>query len=384
MADATERPYELISNRRAKSDIWRHFALKKRKCDGLIEESVAVCRTCDVSVKCTGGGISNLVSHVCRHHPMMITPKAKGGPMLDQKPQKPDQDFGNVATPVTPARPIVNILVAAKKYQSTSTRAKLITHKMAKFIVKDLSPYRIAESRVSLTSDGWTSRSTESYVTVTASLITPGWELLNYVLQTRTMPENPTAENIADVIKDALKEWKLPTVLGTPPLVSDNASNMVKAGKILECIHIGCFAHTLNLAAQKALKLKSVSNALARIRAVVAHFHRSAVATAILKSKAQLLNLPNHKIDVCTRWNSAYMMIERFLEMQPAIVATLRSTEMLHAKGKEGTSMTDDNLALLEDVAACLKPVFDVTNMLCTENAQQFPSSCRFVTRYQM
>ncbi|XP_069109092.1 E3 SUMO-protein ligase ZBED1-like [Argopecten irradians] len=343
----------------------------------------------------------------------MITPKPKGGPMLDQKPQKPDQDFGNVATPVTPARPIVNMLVAAKKYQSTSTRAKLITHKMAKYIVKDLSPYRIVESkefvdvikeldpRYTLPSrkkfvvpectediipeiDGWTSRSTESYVTVTASLITPGWELLNYVLQTRTMPENPTAENIADVIKDALKEWKLPTVLGTPPLVSDNASNMVKAGKILECIHIGCFAHTLNLAAQKALKLKSVSNALARIRAVVAHFHRSAVATAILKSKAQLLNLPNHKIDVCTRWNSAYMMIERFLEMQPAIVATLRSTEMLHAKGKEGTSMTDDNLALLEDVAACLKPVFDVTNMLCTENAQQFPSSCRFVTRYQM
>ena len=49
-----------------------------------------------------------------------------------------------VATPVTPARSIVNMLQGLKKYSWTSTWAK---QKITKFIVKDLRPYRIVESK---------------------------------------------------------------------------------------------------------------------------------------------------------------------------------------------------------------------------------------------
>ena len=69
-----------------------------------------------------------------------------------------------------------------------------------------------------------------------------------------------SAENVAEVIQNAITEWKLPTVYGIPPLVSDNAANMTKAARILGGTHIGCLAHTLNLAAQKALKLKNVAH----------------------------------------------------------------------------------------------------------------------------
>lgn len=61
-----------------------------------------------------------------------------------------------------------------------------------------------------------------------------------------------------------MEEWnfnpKLPVYL-----VNDNASNMLKAGELL-----GCNAHTLNIAAQKALKVKTVSNMLAKVRRIVA------------------------------------------------------------------------------------------------------------------
>lgn len=100
---------------------------------------------------------------------------------------------------------------------------------------------------------------------------------------------------------------------------------MLNAAELLSAIHMPCYAHTLNLGAQKALQLKAVSNLLARIRKIVGFFHRSAVAAAMLKTQATLLEIPSKKlvIDVCTRWNSAYDMLERYLEMQVAVVGVL-------------------------------------------------------------
>lgn len=110
-------------------------------------------------------------------------------------------------------------------------------------------------------------------------------------------------------MREAVREWKLPP---NPPVVTDNASNITVAAEELgTCLHVGCLAHTLNLACGKA-----VSHLLARMRRVVGYFHRSAVATSILREKQKLLQLPEHKlvIDVATRWNSAVDMISRYLE----------------------------------------------------------------------
>jgi hypothetical protein len=145
---------------------------------------------------------------------------------------------------------------------------------------------------------------------------------------------------------------------------------MLKAGQIIGCIHIGCLAHTLNLAAQRSLKVKTVCNLLGRIRTIVAFFHRSTMAASILKAKAELLSIPNHKlkIDVCTRWNSTFDMIERFLEMQAAVIATLRSKELSHIKNKDVSNLSDESVSMAENVAACLKPLKHMTTMLCTES----------------
>lgn len=186
------------------------------------------------------------------------------------------------------------------------------------------------------------------------------------MFQTRAMAEHHTGANIAKVLLEAVEEWKLPS---NPPLVTDNASNMVVAAREMEsAIHVGCFAHTLNLACGSALKIPTVSKLLARMRRIVAFFHRSTIATALLKEKQQLLNLPQHKliIDVQTRWNAAVDMTSRFLEQQPAIFAALTSKD-LRGREKDLSTLSEEDITNAEELLSTLTPLKTATVALCEE-----------------
>lgn len=78
--------------------------------------------------------------------------------------------------------------------------------------------------RVALTCDGWTSRTTEPYVTVTSHHISDDWEMVTQVLQMRAMHESHTGSNIADLLKRAMKEWGIKDK--NSATVTDNTSNM--------------------------------------------------------------------------------------------------------------------------------------------------------------
>ena len=108
-------------------------------------------------------------------------------------------------------------------------------------------------------------------------------------------------------------------------ITTDSGSNILAAVDLLQWPHVSCFSHTLQLGVEKAMKLPQVAKTLARCRRLVGHFNHSAKSSYLLKKKQLDLHHVKHSLiqDVVTRWNSAYYMVERVLEQEQLLCATL-------------------------------------------------------------
>jgi vancomycin permeability regulator SanA len=60
-----------------------------------------------------------------------------------------------------------------------------------------------------LRTDSWTSRATESYLTVRAHFITAEWEIKSHVFQTRPIESNQTSVNLEEELREVVAVWKL-------------------------------------------------------------------------------------------------------------------------------------------------------------------------------
>lgn len=86
---------------------------------------------------------------------------------------------------------------------------------------------------VAITSDGWTSITTKSYMTITRHYVDEG-HLRSCVLQTCALEERHTAENLAAHLRSATSTWGLDKVV---TCVHDNATNMVLGNEtLLDCL----------------------------------------------------------------------------------------------------------------------------------------------------
>ena len=137
---------------------------------------------------------------------------------------------------------------------------------------------------VSLTSDIWSSRRSQGYLTITAHFITPNWELKSCVLSTERILGAHTGENIAECIKVVMTQWNI--VNKVFAMVSDNAANMKKAVDMLNLKHVPCFAHTLHLLVNESLdSVKGFSDIRTKIKKIVSYFHHSVKGSDILETQ---------------------------------------------------------------------------------------------------
>ena len=83
---------------------------------------------------------------------------------------------------------------------------------------------------ITLTTDIWTSRATQSFSTTTAHYINKEWNLTSCVLETIHFPGHHTGILISDKIQETLGHYNI-DVKQISAVVHDEASNAVLAGE---------------------------------------------------------------------------------------------------------------------------------------------------------
>lgn len=191
---------------------------------------------------------------------------------------------------------------------------------------KKLKNYFLKHSqRVSLTTDTWTSIQNVCYMVLTAHFIDHEWKMQKRILNFCQIP-NHKGETIGKAIEMCLKEWGIEKVFA---ITVDNASsNNVAISHIKkrlqiwktaicngEFVHMRCSAHILNLVVGDGLKelnasIVAVRNAVRYIRASPARLgsFQNCVKSTCKEDKAIIC------LDVSTRWNSTFLMLDRAIK----------------------------------------------------------------------
>ncbi|XP_062511236.1 E3 SUMO-protein ligase ZBED1-like [Corticium candelabrum] len=396
----------LLPPRQCSSEVWRYFGFRGE--NGKIEDPkhvVCTINKCGAVLKYCGN-TTNLAAHMKSRHPLvfMKTSLSRDSNPAKQKEKRAQEDQAvSMSSTVGEKAAFVSPFQLAAKLPTSSKRASVITDAVAYFIAKDMQPvsaveclgfrsmFKVLEPRYeipsrktftqrvlpalyvkvkesvatvvslaewyAITTDCWTSCANNSFIGVTFHTISNDWQLQHLVLENVELPDKHTAENLAASLEDILKQWELDSTKLSGATV-DNAANIQKAvADILKWKCLGCFGHTINLCVKAGLKQQQIQVALARCSRLVKFFRKSTVAANLLTKKQAALESPVHKLvkDVETRWNSTYDMVQRIIEQQGPVCATLVELKRLDLLPKE------EDFTLLEQLVNVLKPFRDVT-----------------------
>lgn len=214
---------------------------------------------------------------------------------------------------------------------------------------------------VCLTTDLWTSRSNESYIAVTGHYMTDDFELKTILLDCRNFQDSHTSENIQEMLTNIVAEWGLTNKINFA--VSDNAANIQKAINNIGWRHYGCYGHSLNLIVQDALI--TVQPILEKVKKIVRYFKRRSTALEKLL-KAQMDDkadcIPKRLIqEVPTRWNSSFHMVQRFVELEQYVRATMAILKI------DLLIITNEEWQLLSELTKILQPFDQATETISGE-----------------
>ncbi|KAL0170634.1 hypothetical protein M9458_035230, partial [Cirrhinus mrigala] len=233
------------------------------------------------------GNTTNLFHHLKKHHPNDHTESMKM--RADATPSTSRASSGAVPK----QKSIVSSFVAITPYERCSKRSKDITRAVSNFLAKDMMPLstveqdgfrklvKVLDSRYELpgrkyfsktalpqlyeecrgklennlrnvryfatTTDLWSSRTSEPYLSLTIHYIDEDWGLQSRCLQTAYFPDDHTAEILSAGLEDALASWGLSEDRQVC-ITTDNGANIVKAVSLKNWTRLQCFGHRLHLA----------------------------------------------------------------------------------------------------------------------------------------
>ncbi|XP_010677727.1 zinc finger BED domain-containing protein RICESLEEPER 2-like [Beta vulgaris subsp. vulgaris] len=346
-----------------RSEVWEHFLKKETP---LVLR--AICKYCRMEYKYNPkkNGTSVLWGHInrCRKYPYN-TPKDSKQSILSFRGAKIGDGTSNLTyQKYDPAsirkalsfmvivdelpfkfvegvgfRQICNVMEPRFHVPSRITVAKdcyqtyLIEKRKLKNVLKHCN------SRVSLTTDSWTSIQQINYMCLTVHFIDNNWKLQKRILNFCLISSHK-GEEIGKEVEKCLLDWELEKVFC---ITVDNASSNDTAIGYLRrknnhwksrflkgrYLHMRCVAHIINLVVSDGLK--TMNESVNRVRHAV-RFIKQSPARLLRFKKCVSEEKINTKrllcLDVPTRWNSTYLMLSAVIDLKGAFE---RFSEFLQA-----------------------------------------------------
>jgi hypothetical protein len=206
---------------------------------------------------------------------------------------------------------------------------------------------------------------------ITVHWIDDTWKLHNILLDFVAVPGSHTGERLAQEFKEVLDLWNLrDKILG---ITLDSASNNAKMTDYLEesgILDIGnhhkCFAHALNLACKEAIKcfddkVRPLRNIVKKIRfsskriSQLKAFYDEQYEEG-LESDEMVDSFLKPTLDVDTRWNSTYDMIERACKIKSYLTPLSVQLDQEKSRNTPTEVLTDASWKLFQELCKFLKP----------------------------
>lgn len=230
-------------------------------------------------------------------------------------------------------------------------------------------------NRICLTSDLWTATTSEGYICLTAHFVDENWKLVSCVLNFCRMKPPHTGIALEAALFDCLKQWGIDKKIFSITLdnasandnMKDHLKNHLRVQSNLmgngEFFHVRCSAHILNLIVQEGLKV--ASEALYKIRESVKYIKSSdgrMVKFNDCVSDAGLSVSTGLRLDVSTRWNTGYFMLESALQYRKAFeIFQVADRNFKHCP-------SDEEWERAERICEFLEPFYDITNLISGSN----------------
>ncbi|XP_051793003.1 E3 SUMO-protein ligase ZBED1-like [Acanthochromis polyacanthus] len=215
---------------------------------------------------------------------------------------------------------------------------------------------------VSLTSDMWTSINMDAYLAVTCHYISDEDQLCTSLLGVQHFPKAHTAENLAAGHAQLMEEWGITDKVKC--LVTDGAANMNACVRQLNIRHTVCIAHTINLLVRKSFDdVPGLNDLRHKCRRLVTLFRSSTSAKERLVQVQEEMGRQPYRmiIEVETRWNSTFHMLERLYELREPVGAALASLKT------DVAPPTASEYEAIKDVLNVLEPFHQATVEVSSE-----------------
>lgn len=269
------------------------------------------------------------------------------------------------------------------------------------------------ESKFSFTIDGWTAPNFESYYGITIHFIDNNWKFQSLALDFIPSNGKHTGKDIANFFLNIIKDYDiqkkvqgitLDNAAANTTFIQELSMLMDNDGIVFdtEDQHFRCFAHIINLAIQDVLKLINIkqclnnlysdtneyndsedehedelsdddmnaneneifSRIINNIRNTCKKIRRSEQLTIRLKLFCEAANIKFVKpvLDVKTRWDSTYDMLNTAIILKPAIVMMWDNcSDLINLK------ITETDWTILEKIVQFLKQFKYVSKILSND-----------------